>query len=80
MSNEVNHDPASQLGKTVINLSTTSFGPSEYNLLDKGLNFIPTPRRITKIPILEAATRFSRRLKLAYHFRNSKCHVPQKFV
>ena len=67
-------------GNNVINLSSMKLGTSEYNVLEKGLNFIPTPREITKIPILEAATKFSRRLKLAYHFRNSQNHVPQKFI
>ena len=64
----------------MINLSKTQFGPSEYDLLEKGLNFIPTPKYITKTPILEAATKFARRLKLAYHFRNSSYHVRQKFI
>ena len=77
---EVNLDPASQLGKTVINLSKTQFGPSEYSLLEKGLNFIPTPKEITNTPILEAATKFARRLKLAYHFRRSNHYVSQKFI
>jgi len=64
----------------VINLSKTQFGPSEHSLLEKGLNFIPTPKQITNTPILEAATQFARRLKLAYHFRNSSNHVRQKFI
>ena len=64
----------------MINLSKTQFGPSEYSLLEKGLNFIPTPKQITITPILEAATQFARRLKLAYHFRNSSNHVRQKFI
>ena len=64
----------------MINLSKTQFGPSEHSLLEKGLNFIPTPKQITNTPILEAATQFARRLKLAYHFRNSSKHVRQKFI
>lgn len=64
----------------MINLSQTNFGPSEIHVLEKGLNFIPTPKVITKTPILEAATKFSRRLKLAYRFRNSKNVRTQKFV
>ena len=64
----------------MINLSKTQFGPSEYSLLEKGLNFIPTPQNITNAPILEAATKFARRLKLAYHFRNSTNYVRQKFI
>ena len=49
-------------------------------MLEKGLNFIPTPKNITKTPILEAATKFSRHLKLAYQFRKSKAFVRQKFI
>ena len=40
--------------------------------MNKGLNFIPTPRFTSKIPILEASNKFARTLKLKYHFRNSK--------
>ena len=47
--------------------------------MDKGLNFIPTPKNVSHTPILEAATKFGRRLKLAYHFRRSKGYVPTKF-
>ena len=64
----------------MINLSKTQFGSSEYELLEKGLNFIPTPKEITNTPILEAATKFARRLKLAYRFRNSSYRVYQKFL
>ena len=64
----------------MINLSKVKLGQQETELLDKGLNFIPTPKRITKIPILEAATKFGRRLKLAYHFRNSSNYTRQKFL
>ena len=63
-------DPASQLGNTVINLSKMQLSQSENDLLQKGLNFIPTPNTVSKLPILEAASHFGRRLKLAYHFRN----------
>ena len=49
-------------------------------MLEKGLNFIPTPKEITNTPILEAATKFARRLKLAYHFRKSNYYVSQKFI
>ena len=49
--------------------------------MDKGLNFIPTPKQISKTPILEAASQFGRRLKIAYHFRKSKFnHKPNKFI
>ena len=73
-------DPASQLGNTVINLSKTHLGPFEHKLLEKGLNYIPTPRQVSTIPILEAVTKFERRLKLAYHFRRSKFYHREKFV
>ena len=56
----------------MINLSQTKLNQSELKLLDKGLNYIPTPKSITKIPILEAANQFGRRLKLAHHFHRSK--------
>ena len=52
----------------------------ELNLLSKGLNFIPTPRRVIKTPILEASNQFARRLKLTYHFRNSRNFIGQKFL
>lgn len=64
----------------MINLSKTHFSSAEYTLLEKGLNFIPTPKQITNTPILEAATKFGRRLKLAYHFRNSSYQVKQMFI
>lgn len=64
----------------MINLSQIKLDSCEHSLLEKGLNFIPTPKEITNAPILEAASKFSRRLKLAYHFRKSKFDFKQKFV
>ena len=64
----------------MINLSKIELDTNQQKLLEKGLNFIPTPKTITNTPILEAASKFSRRLKLAYNFRNSKFHNHQKFV
>ena len=52
----------------------------EHSLLEKGLNFIPTPKEITVTPILEAASKFSRRLKLAYYYRKSRFDFRHKFV
>ena len=52
----------------------------ENKLLEKGLNYIPTPKNLTKLPILEAANSFARRLKLAYRFRNSKYQRSTKFI
>ena len=64
----------------MINLTKHNLGAAENSLLEKGLNFIPTPKDITNSPIKEAATKFSRRLKLAYRFRRSKNHFKEKFV
>ena len=52
----------------------------EQSLLEKGLNFIPTPKTVPHTPILEAANRFGRNLKLAYHFRRSKTVYRERFV
>ena len=64
----------------MINLSKVKLNPSEHSLLEKGLNFIPTPKEITNTPILEAASKFSRRLKLAYYYRKSRSGFAPKFV
>ena len=50
----------------------------QHSVLDRGLNFIPTPQILTHTPILRAANDFGRRLKLAYHFRNAKSNNFQK--
>lgn len=57
---------------TVVNLTHIVLDKSELSILERGLNFIPTPHTLYHTPILKAATDFGRRLKLAYHFRNSK--------
>ena len=44
----------------------------EQNVWNKDINFIPTPKNVTQIPIMEAASNFGRWLKIAYHFRKSK--------
>ena len=46
----------------------------------RGLNFCPAPRANTKTPILEAASKFNRRIKLAHRFRNSKYSFREKFT
>ena len=70
----------SKIGKTVINLSRTKLNESELKLLDKGLNYIPTPKSITKIPILEAANQFGHRLKLTHRYHRSTYNYRPKFV
>ena len=42
------------------------------NVLCKGLSFIPTPRNISHTPILEAAARLGRSLKIGCHFSKKK--------
>ena len=71
---------ASQLGNTVINLSNVPIGTADLALLEKGLNFIPTPKQFSKLPILNAHAKLARRLKLAYHFRNSRNFTGPKFI
>ena len=53
---------------------------SEFDVLNKGLNFIPRPKSISRTPILDAATRFGRRLKLNYHFKGSSLSYRTKFT
>ena len=62
-------------------MSNYQLSETELNVLNKGLTFIPTPKKISHTPILEAATRFGRRLKIGYHFRKSKLKLgPEKFT
>ena len=70
-----------KIGETVINLSNYQLSETELNVLNKGLTFIPTKKNISHTPILEAGTRFGRRLKIGYHFRKSKLKLgPEKFI
>lgn len=48
--------------------------------MEKGLKFCPTPRVVSKTPILEAAGKFHRRLKWAYVKRNSKKYFIEPFT
>ena len=50
-------------------MSNVKLSPSEISLLDKGLTFVPTPK-ISLSPILEAASKFSRRLKIHNYFHS----------
>ena len=62
-------------------MSNYQLSETELNVLNKGLTFIPTQKNISHTPILEAATRFGRRLKIGYHFRKSKLKLgPEKFT
>ena len=44
------------------------------------MNFIPSPRTASRIPILEAANRFGRNLKLAYFFKGARSGHRERFV
>jgi hypothetical protein len=69
--------------KQIINLSSHMLTQPEISVLDRGLNFAPTPKYICKTPILRAATEFGRKLKLAYFFRKPNLdfhYIAPKFV
>lgn len=66
------HGP--QIGNEIVNLSTHVLNPSEYSILKKGLNFVPTPKQINHTPFLKAASDFGRRIKLIRHFHYNPIH------
>ena len=57
----------------VLNLSNYTLSREEISILDKGLTFVPTPK-ISKLPILQAATDFGRRLKIKNYFDSRTFH------
>ena len=75
-----NLSPNSSLYKNIINLSSYSLNQNEISVLDKGLKFVPTPLQIPKSSISEAVSKFSRQIKLKFHFRNSKIHFKLPFT
>ena len=52
----------------ITNLSNHQLSKDEMNLLSKGLNFIPTPRRDHPAKMLQDILLFDRRIRLKYHF------------
>jgi hypothetical protein len=52
----------------------------EQSVLEKGLNFIPTPTEIDKDKIQVAIAEFGRKVKLAYHFAGGTRYVRPKFM
>ena len=56
----------------VINLSTKSFTFYEFKLLNKNLNFCPTPNRYNKKPFKNDIDTFIRKVKLKAHFKNKE--------
>ena len=56
----------------IVNLSTYKLTPAEENLLNKGLNFIPTPSREHPLHILQDFLLFDRKLRLKYFFMDKE--------
>ena len=61
----------------MINLSDKLFGNDEISLLQKGLTFIPKPKQPSDEDVKQSFERFSRRLKLAWHFSGNKINNTQ---
>ena len=64
----------------ITNLSNHHLSKDEINLLSKGLNFIPTPRRVHPAKMLQEILLFDRRVRLKYHFtdRADQPQIPQQ--
>ena len=54
----------------IINLSSHHLSKDEVSLLSKGLQFVPSPKHITKAKIKEEIEVYGRKLRLMWHFRN----------
>ena len=54
----------------VVNLSNKQFTFPEYNLLNKNLNFCPSPGKYNKATLQKDIDAFTRRIKLKAHFNN----------
>ena len=55
----------------IINLTKHSFTKAEYKLLNKNLNFIPTPKVYNKNELDADLNDFFRRIKLKAYFKNT---------
>ena len=53
-----------------MNLSSKQFTTPEYNLLNKNLNFCPSPGKYNKATLQKDIEAFTRRIKLKAHFNN----------
>ena len=64
----------------ITNLNNYHLSKDEINLLSKGLNFIPTPRRDHPPKMLQDILLFDRRVRLKYHFTDTadQPQVPQQ--
>ena len=62
-----------------VNLSTYKLTTAEENLLNRGLNFIPTPSREHPSHILQDFLLYDRKLRLKYFFMDKeKEHIPKE--
>ena len=59
---------SSQLGKSVVNLSSLTLTQNQMEALEKGLTFCPTPGNINIVKIWDDLEKFCRRLRLKKHF------------
>ena len=62
----------------VINLSTKSFTFYEFKLLNKNLNFCPTPNRYNKKQFKNDIETFIRKVKLKAHFKNKEQDIEKE--
>ena len=60
--------------RNIINLSKHSFTKGQYDLLDKNLNFCPTPGRYNKAILKKDLESFNRKIKLKAFFHNKSKH------
>ena len=61
----------SQLGRSVVNLSSITLTQGQLEVLEKGLTFCPTPRSVNLVKIWDDLEKFCRRLRLKIHFEGS---------
>ena len=59
---------SSQLGKSVVNLSSITLTQGQLEALEKGLTFCPTPGSVNIVKIWDDLDKFCRRLRLKKHF------------
>ncbi len=68
------------LGTNIVNLSSKVLSPEEKSILEKGLNFIPTPADVDRDRIQVAVAEFGRKVKLAYHFEGGTRFTRPRFM
>ena len=68
------------LPQNIVNLSSYKLNQNEISVLDKGLKFVPTPVHNSKGILNSAVSKFSRQIKLKFHFRNSNSYFKRPFT